>query len=408
MPPGVDWTPVDDALAALRSGLATVVGVTDCPVSEAGGRILAEEVAARRAHPPFANSAVDGYGFAHASIPADGVVNLPLAEGRAAAGDPHSGRVPASHAIRILTGARIPEGVDTIVLEEDTTTDGTRISFRTGIRAGANTRPAGEDVGKGARMLGRGRRLRPQDLALLAACGVDAVPVFERLRVAVMSTGDEIAEVGSESGAPGAIFDANRPMLCDLLRRWGFRVVDLGHVPDDRDRIRETLDAGATGADAIFSSGGASAGDEDHVSAILEGEGALSTWRVAIKPGRPLAMALWRDVPVFGLPGNPVAAFVCALIFARPALGVLAGGKWEEPAAYEVPAGFTKRKKPGRREYLRARIDSSGRAVPFGSEGSGRISGLSWSEGLVELEDGALDLAEGDPVRFLPYSGFGI
>ena len=408
MPPGVEWTPVDDALAALRSGLACVVGVTECPVPEAGGRFLAAEVSARRAHPPFANSAVDGYGFAHAGLPADDIVRLPLAEGRSAAGEPYTGRVPAAHAIRILTGARIPDGVDTVVLEEDTTTDGTRISFRRGIKAGANTRCAGEDVGTGARMLGRGRRLRPQDLALLAACGVGNVQVYERLRVAVMSTGDEITEVGSAPRGQGTIFDANRPMLCDLLRRWGITVVDLGHVPDDRSRIRECLDVGAGGADAIFSSGGASAGDEDHVSALLEDEGALSTWRVAIKPGRPLAMALWRGVPVFGLPGNPVAAFVCTLIFARPALGVLAGGRWEEPVAYRVPAGFAKRKKPGRREYLRARIDSAGRAVPFGSEGSGRISGLSWSDGLVELGDGAMDLSEGDTVKYFPYSGFGL
>ncbi|MFT6912014.1 MAG: molybdopterin molybdotransferase, partial [Paracoccaceae bacterium] len=160
--------------------------------------------------------------------------------------------------------------------------------------------------------------------------------------------------------------------------------------------------------DVILTSGGASAGDEDHVSAILRAEGQLTAWRIALKPGRPLALAMWRGIPVFGLPGNPVAALVCALIFARPALSVLAGGAWLAPQSFVVPAAFTKSKKPGRREYLRARLNAQGHAEPFGSEGSGRISGLSWADGLIELEDGARTISQGDPVRFLPYSGFGI
>ena len=168
------------------------------------------------------------------------------------------------------------------------------------------------------------------------------------------------------------------------------------------------LDRGAGTADAIIATGGASAGDEDHVSRMLRDEGTLQTWRVAIKPGRPLAMAVWRDRPVFGLPGNPVAAFVCALIFALPALRVLAGENWSDPHGFLVPSGFAKQKKPGRREYLRARIDANGRAIPFASEGSGRISGLSWSDGLIELEHGALSVREEDPVRYLPYSVFGL
>ena len=173
-------------------------------------------------------------------------------------------------------------------------------------------------------------------------------------------------------------------MLLALAAGWGAVPVDLGHARDDPAAIAAALNRGAGEADVILTSGGASAGDEDHVSALLRTRGNLSSWRIAMKPGRPLALALWSGVPVFGLPGNPVAALVCALIFARPALSLMAGSGWAEPMAVSLPAGFSKTKKAGRREYLRARIAGDGRVGVFGSEGSGRISGLSWAEGLVE------------------------
>ena len=220
----------------------------------------------------------------------------------------------------------------------------------------------------------------------------------------VLSTGDELADPG-ETEDPARTYDANRPMLLACVARWGHAAVDLGRVADDRGALRARLDG--AGCDAVLTSGGASAGEEDHVSALLAAEGRVSTWRVAIKPGRPLALGLWRGAPVFGLPGNPVAAFVCALLFARPALSVLAGAGWVEPVGFEVPAGFAKRKRPGRREFLRARM-RGGRAEVFASEGSGRVSGLAWAEGLVELDEGAREVAPGDPVRYLPYGSFGL
>ncbi len=184
--------------------------------------------------------------------------------------------------------------------------------------------------------------------------------------------------------------------------------IDLGHAPDDAAEIAARLDRGAREADAILTSGGASAGDEDHVARLLGQRGSLSSWRIAVKPGRPLALALWQGVPVFGLPGNPVAAFTCTLVFARPALMLLSGAGWVLPQGFTVPAAFGKRKKAGRREYLRARLTDAGAAEVFASEGSGRISGLSWATGFVELPDGACDVAPGDPVRFLPYGAFGL
>lgn len=404
MPPGVDWTPVDDALARLRAGLHCVVGDAEMPLAGAAGRVLARDVSAARSHPPFGNSAVDGFGLAHGNLPDGEVVELPLSPGRAAAGVAFEGRVPAGTALRVLTGARLPEGVDTVVLEEDCSVSDDRIAFRRGLKAGANTRKAGEDVVAGEVILRQGTRLDGPALALAASTGVAHLPVRDRLRVGVLSTGDEVVEVG-QAGDDAQIFDANRPMLLATLARWEFEAVDLGHVKDDPAALRAALDR--ADVHAILTSGGASGGDEDHVSRVLRESGGMQTWRIAVKPGRPLALALWNGVPVFGLPGNPVAALVCTFVFARPALGVLAGEGWREPLAVEVPAGFAKSKKPGRREYLRARL-RDGRVEVFASEGSGRVSGLVWAEGLVELPDRAVEVRPGDPVRFLPFGGIGL
>lgn len=407
LPPGVDWTPVDTALARLRASLAPVTATEDVPVAASLGRVLARDHMARRANPPGANSAVDGYGFAHAALPASPDISLPLAGGRAAAGAAFDGAVPPGHAIRIFTGALLPAGVDTILMQEDATLADGRISFGAGIKAHANARRAGEDVGAGALALSAGQLMRPPDIALLTALGLEQAQVRARLRVGVLSTGDEITSPG-QNDAPCFTYDANRPMLLALAAGWGYAPVDLGHVGDDREALAARLDAAAGKTDVILTSGGASAGEEDHMSALLSEAGQLNTWRVALKPGRPLALGLWRGVPVFGLPGNPVAALVCTLIFACPALSLLAGAGWVTPTGFECEAAFSKSKKAGRREYLRARINKEGAVEVFPSEGSGRISGLSWADGLVELEDGARDVRPGDKVRFLPYCGFGI
>jgi molybdopterin molybdotransferase len=403
LPAGVHWTPVDEALELLKDRLTVVTGIETLPATQALGRILAEPVTAQRSNPPLPNTAVDGYGFAGGRGAGPHV--LPLATGRAAAGDA-PGALVDGHAVRVLTGAALPAGVDTVVLQEDVDVTDGAIRFSGPIKAGANTRQAGEDVKAGQDILVQGRRITPADLALMAATGTGDVQLRKVLRVGILSTGDELVEAG-ETAQAGEIHDANRPMLSGLVTAFGHACVDLGRAPDDRDELRNRLDAASGKVDVILTSGGASAGDEDHMSALLQEAGAMALWRIAIKPGRPLALGMWQGVPVFGLPGNPVAAMVCALIFARPAMDVLAGAPWSVPQGFDVPAAFTKSKKAGRREYLRARM-RDGRAEVFASEGSGRISGLTWAEGLVELPEPAATIKEGDLVRYIPYGSFGL
>ena len=404
MPQGAHWTPVKEAQEHLRDHLTVVVADQTIALSDAAGRVLAQDVATQRALPPARNSAIDGYGFKGPAP--SGLNNLVLVDGRSAAGAPYGGTVPEGHAVRILTGANTPDGVDTVVLQEDVKVSAGQISFHGPLKLGANARRAGEDMQDGQVILQSGRLITPADLGMMAAVGIGAVRVYQKLRIGVLSTGDELREAG-QTADTGQIYDANRPMLCALAARWGYHVVDLGRAPDNRETLRGILDDAASRCDVILTSGGASAGDEDHMSALLEGTGSLALWRIAMKPGRPLALGLWQNTPVFGLPGNPVAAMVCALVFAGPSLRVMAGGDWEDPAYYLLPAAFKKSKKAGRREYLRARVTDDQVEV-FASEGSGRVSGLSWATGLVELDDGAQTISDGDLVRFIPFTGFGL
>jgi len=404
LPAGVHWTPVSEALHLLEQRLQCCVAVEPCAVEASDGQILAQSVIAARSHPPCPNSAVDGYALS-GGLEA-GAQSLELRPGRSAAGEAFAGQLLPGQALRILTGAALPNGADTVVLQEDVRIKEGRLQVTGPLRAGSNARAAGEDMQQGAEIFQAGHQLRPEDLGVMAAAGLGEVSVFKPLKVAVISTGAELRAPG-QAARVDQIFDANRPMLCSVLRRWGMQVVDIGIVPDDTASVRAALDRAAERADVIITSGGASAGDEDHMSAVLRASGGMALWRIAVKPGRPLALGVWGGVPVFGLPGNPVAAFVCTLIFARPALLQLAGAGFQSPQALHLPAAFSKSKKAGRREYLRARV-RNGAVEVFASEGSGRVSGLSWAEGLVELPDAAAEISPGQIICFLPYASFGL
>jgi molybdopterin molybdotransferase len=311
--------------------------------------------------------------------------------------------------VRIFTGAPIPAGCDTVVMQEDCAVADAAVVIPAGVRAGANRRRAGEDVRAGTRVLHRGRRLRPWDLALAAACGRPRLRVFRRLRVAVFSTGDELRPPEAPL-APGEIHDANRFGLIALLDDFGCQVTDLGIVEDHPAALHNALTAAAAGHDLIVTSGGMSVGEEDHVKAVVTGLGRLHLWQLAIKPGRPIGFGDVAGVPFLGLPGNPVAMVVVMLRIARPMILRLAGCADTDVRGFRVAADFSFTKKAGRREWLRASLadDDGGRAVlrRFPREGSGILTSLVDSDGLIELGEEVTRVEPGTPVDFFPFSSF--
>jgi molybdopterin molybdotransferase len=396
---------VDAALALIQQRVQPVVSEEMAPLAEACGRVLAHDLVAAIDVPPHANSAVDGYAVAHADLLPDQDTVLPVT-GRAAAGHPLGRTARPSEAIRIFTGAPMPDGVDTVMMQEDCVVEEGRVRLAPGIKKGANRRHAGEDVAKGAVALPAGRRLKPADLGLAAALGNDRLPVFRQLRVALLSTGDEVREPGQPL-APGMIYDANRVMLMALLQGLGCAVSDLGIRPDRAAALADTLAAASTGHDLIVTSGGVSTGEEDHVKAAIERLGRLDFWRLAIKPGRPVALGQVRGVPLIGLPGNPVAAALTFAVLARPLILRLAGADAAPPLLVPVKAGFAYRKKAGRREYLRASLmRENGEAVArrYPKDGAGILSSIVQSDGFVVLDEDMSDVTPGLAVDFLAFS----
>jgi molybdopterin molybdotransferase len=406
---GGELMTVAAALARIEERVVSVVAPEIVPLCQAAGRILAEDIVAAMDLPPHANSAVDGYAVAHADLLRDRETVLPVG-GRAAAGHPLARPVRPGEAIRIFTGAPMPDGADTVMMQEDCVAengpDGSRVRIKPGIRQGANRRHAGEDVALGAVALPAGGRLRAADLGLAAALGHDRLPVFRRLRVALLSTGDEVRDPGAPL-PPGLIYDANRVMLKALLEGLGCVVDDFGIQPDRADALADTLASAARDHDLIVTSGGVSTGEEDHVKGAIERLGSLHFWRLAIKPGRPVALGRVGAVPLIGLPGNPVAVVVTFAAIARPLILRLAGAAPAPPQCFPVHAGFAYRKKPGRREYLRASLERRGDrlvAVKYPKDGAGILSSITRSDGLVILDEATGDLAADTVVDFLPFT----
>ena len=396
---------VDAALALIERRIVPVVDAASVLLAAAAGRILAHDLVATIDVPPHANSAVDGYAVIHADLAADADTVLPVA-GRAAAGHPLGRSVRPGEAIRIFTGAAMPEGADTVMMQEDCTLEDGRVRLKPGIRKGANRRHAGEDVAKGETALAAGRRLRPPDLGLAAALGHDRLDVFAPLRVALLSTGDEVREPGTKL-PPGAIYDANRAMLAALLTGLGCAVSDLGIRPDREAALAATLTEAAAAHDLIVTSGGVSTGEEDHVRAAIERLGRLDFWRLAIKQGRPVALGQVHGVPLVGLPGNPVAAALTFAILARPLILRLAGAVEPPPQTYPVRTAFAYRKRAGRREYVRATLTAEDGALvarKYPKDGAGILSSVVHSDGFVIIDEGASNLPEGATVAFLPFS----
>jgi len=403
---GGDLMPVSAALDQLRRRLAPVTAVETVPLTAALGRVLAEGVVAPFDVPPHDNSAVDGYAVFFDDLKEGAETVLPVT-GRVAAGHLLGRPGVRGEAVRIFTGAPMPEGFDTVLMQEDCRVEGDTVAIPPGIKRGANRRNAGEDVRKGAVVLAPGRRLRPEDIGLAASLGRRELAVRRPLRAAVFSTGDEVREPGQPL-PQGCIYDANRFALLAVLRQLGCEVTDLGILPDRLDAVRDALAKAAAAHDVLITSGGMSTGEEDHVKAAVEALGSLHFWRLAIKPGRPVALGQVRGAAFVGLPGNPVAVMVTFLRVARPILLRLMGADEGEPKLFPVRAAFAYKKKAGRREYVRATLargeDGALTAVKHPRDGAGILSSLVESDGLVELPEELTRLEPGTMVEFLPLS----
>lgn len=385
---------VADALALIRGRLPVSAGVERVVLGNAPGRILAEDVVAPLSLPPFDNSAVDGYAFRLD----DGMSGLLPVAARVPAGAPVPA-VPPGSAVRIFTGAPLPPGADTVAMQEDVRVEGGAVRLPGGLARGANCRREGEDVKAGSLALPAGRRLGARDIALAAALGLRELPVRHRLRVGLFSTGDEVTATG-DGLAPSGIHDANGPMLAALLARWGAVPLPLGILRDDPVNVRERLAEAASGCDVIVTSGGVSVGEEDHVRAAVGQAGGIALWRLAIKPGRPLAFGDVAGTPFVGLPGNPSAAYVTALAILLPVLSQLGGGAEEAPLPL-VRSGFTMTKRLGRREYLRVCLRPGDDGLSVASLApNGALFGLAASDGFAELHEDCEAIRPGDLLPF--------
>jgi molybdopterin molybdotransferase len=397
---------VDEAVGIIAAKVATIADIETVALGEADGRVLAHDVAAPLPLPPFTNSAVDGYAMASRDLPQTEEQAFPIA-GRVQAGSSADNAIKTRHAVRIFTGAPMPVGADTVFMQEDVRLDGGNVVLPAGLKPGANVRPAGEDIPVGLAALKAGRRLRPQDVALLAALGLTHVEAIRRIRVAVFSTGNELVSPGDPRGA-AQLFDSNRFMLMAMLRRLGCEVSDLGIFRDERDSLAGALKKVAADHDLLLTTGGVSTGEEDHVKAAVESAGSLVLWRMAIKPGRPVAMGIIAGTPLIGLPGNPVASFVTFVHVVRPTVLALSGAAQQKIIPMPVRAAFTYSKKIARREYVRVTLrrgdDGVLEAIKFPREGAGLLSSLVDTDGLVELGEEVTQVAPGQTVGFLSYA----
>lgn len=395
---------VEQALELLIERALPVGEIEMVDVVNALNRVVAEDTRSAVDVPASDNCAMDGYAVRSSDVSADRAYWLPVSQ-RIAAGSCGDALAPGTVA-RIFTGAPLPRGADAVVMQERCAvhTDGS-VRITGPVQPGANVRRAGEDVQCGSVVVKKGTRLRAQEMGLAAASGAVKLPVFRRVQVALLSSGNELAMPGGPL-RPGQCFNSNHSVLTGLLRGLGCEVVDGGWIPDDPGATRRALKFAAQESDLVLTSGGVSVGEEDHVRAAVEELGHLDLWRVAIKPGKPLAFGRIGAAAFIGLPGNPVSAFVTFCLFVRPFILRLQGMTEVIPRSFSVTAGFERRLAEKRREYLRARlatIDGQLYAEAYPHQGSGVLTSVVWADGLVDVPPGEL-VTRGHPVRFIPFS----
>ena len=406
-------TPLEDALAAVLAQAQPLPGAAFVDLLQADGRVLAADCIAPLQVPPLDNSAMDGYAVRSAEVAQAGTA-LPVSQ-RIPAGQVGTA-LQVGTVARIFTGAPLPPGADAIVMQEDCTVlDDGRVRFDAVPQPGQFVRRAGQDIALGSTALQAGLRLTPAALGLAASLGLAQLPVARRPRVALFSTGDELALPGSiapQDLPPGHIFNSNRYVLASLLQRWGCEVVDGGILPDDRAATHAALAQAAQDCDLLVTSAGVSVGEEDHVRPVVEQLGALSLWKIAMKPGKPFAFGHVRrssegktagQAHFIGLPGNPVSSLITALVLLRPFVLALQGASVVQPPAHWLTADFEITQRDSRREFLRARRNAAGRLELFANQNSGVLTSTVWAEGLVDNPAQTL-IARGSSVRFLPFS----
>ena len=406
-------TPLEDALAAVLAQAQPLPGAAFVDLLQADGRVLAADCIAPLQVPPLDNSAMDGYAVRSAEVAQVGTV-LPVSQ-RIPAGQVGTA-LQVGTVARIFTGAPLPPGADAIVMQEDCTVlDDGRVRFDAVPQPGQFVRRAGQDIALGSTALQAGLRLTPAALGLAASLGLAQLPVARRPRVALFSTGDELALPGSiapQDLPPGHIFNSNRYVLASLLQRWGCEVVDGGILPDDRAATHAALAQAAQDCDLLVTSAGVSVGEEDHVRPVVEQLGALSLWKIAMKPGKPFAFGHVRrssegktagQAHFIGLPGNPVSSLITALVLLRPFVLALQGASVVQPPAHWLTADFEITQRDSRREFLRVRRNAAGQLELFANQNSGVLTSTVWAEGLVDNPAQTL-IARGDSVRFLPFS----
>jgi molybdopterin molybdotransferase len=402
---------LDDMERLIRERILPVAETEHVPLHGARGRVVALDVKAPVDLPPFDNSAVDGYAVRHADLQPDKETTLAVS-GRLTAGARANLAIKPETAIRIFTGAAMPKGADTVFMQEDVTVKGDRVTVPKGLKLGANRRLAGEDVPAGAIVLPSGTVLEAQHIALAAALGLTELLVRRRLTVAIFSTGDEVVEPGSVR-AGAAIYDSNRFLLSELLERLGAIVTDLGILADDPEKLSRKLTEAAASHDLIITSGGVSTGEADYVRDAVERIGKLVFWRVAIKPGRPVALGViptqsGQGAAFVGLPGNPVAVFVTFVRVVKPLLRRLSGARPDKLLPLSVRTAFAYKKKKDRREYVRVALkrapDGEIEALKHPQDGAGILTSLTETDGLLEFPEDVTTIEPGTRVGFLSYA----
>ncbi len=399
--------PLAEALALIADRVSPVTGIETIALADAAGRVLAEPLVAPLTQPPFNNSAMDGFAV-RADDLAGGERRLPVIA-RIAAGHPALEDMPPGTAAEIFTGAPLPPGFDTVVMVEECRIETGNVILPERVKPGSNVRLAGIDFKQGDTLIPAGRRLRPQDIGIAAAIGTLTLSVRKRLKIGLFSTGDELAAPGAPLGA-GQIYDSNRPMLRAALTAMGFAVTDLGHLPDRLDALVTAFGLAALDHDALISTGGVSVGGEDHVRAAIESLGQIFFWKLALKPGKPLALGHIGQATFIGLPGNPVSSLVSLLVVGRAVLHRLAGAPLDAdpPPGVMVPAGASLGVPGNRINFLRGSLTQTAEglaALPYFSQDSSLISSLTGSAGLIELAAGDRPVEAGTPVVFRAYDG---